>query len=254
VSDQPYNHYTLLRSIEDLFGLPHLGYAGLPGEHSLGSDVFNRPCGTAPVVHLRAPSVASSASARPSFKISWSASGASVYSVQARRTSSGGGRWRTLRNATRKRSLRFHGRDGATYQFRVRATSGEGVAGAWATAQTVVPTTTRVRGARYRGSWRRARFRNAWNGHALVGSSGASLTLVYRGGAIAIIGDTSPRGGRIRVTVGGRARTVTLRTRRPHARRIIFQVRLRQARHKLVVRVLGGPVPIEALAITNRRR
>jgi hypothetical protein len=40
VTQTPYNHYTLLRSDEDLFGLSHLGYAGLPGETSLGADVF----------------------------------------------------------------------------------------------------------------------------------------------------------------------------------------------------------------------
>ena len=39
-----YNHYTLLRSVEDIFRLSHLGYAGLSGGRSLGSDVFTRPC------------------------------------------------------------------------------------------------------------------------------------------------------------------------------------------------------------------
>jgi hypothetical protein len=36
----PYNHYSLLRSIEDIFGLAHLGYAGQPGVTSFGSDIF----------------------------------------------------------------------------------------------------------------------------------------------------------------------------------------------------------------------
>lgn len=36
----PYNHYSLLRSIEDQFGLGHLGYAGQAGLRALGSDVF----------------------------------------------------------------------------------------------------------------------------------------------------------------------------------------------------------------------
>jgi hypothetical protein len=36
-----YNHYSLLRSIEDLFGLAHLGYAGLSGLKPFGDDVFN---------------------------------------------------------------------------------------------------------------------------------------------------------------------------------------------------------------------
>ena len=36
----PYNHYSLLRSIEDIFGLGHLGYAAQPGVTSFGSDIF----------------------------------------------------------------------------------------------------------------------------------------------------------------------------------------------------------------------
>jgi phosphatidylinositol-3-phosphatase len=36
----PYNHFTLLRSIEDLFGLGHLAYAALPGMRTLGRDAF----------------------------------------------------------------------------------------------------------------------------------------------------------------------------------------------------------------------
>ncbi len=38
----PYNHFSLLRSVEDLFGLPHLGEAATPGLASFGSDVFTR--------------------------------------------------------------------------------------------------------------------------------------------------------------------------------------------------------------------
>lgn len=39
-SSTPYNHYSLLRSIEDLFGLPYLGYAGAAGQASFGADVY----------------------------------------------------------------------------------------------------------------------------------------------------------------------------------------------------------------------
>jgi hypothetical protein len=35
-----YNHFTLLRSVEDLFGLAHLGYAAGDGLNSLGADAF----------------------------------------------------------------------------------------------------------------------------------------------------------------------------------------------------------------------
>lgn len=40
VSDHPYNHYSTLRSIEQWFGLPYLGYAGAPGVPVFGRDVF----------------------------------------------------------------------------------------------------------------------------------------------------------------------------------------------------------------------
>jgi phosphatidylinositol-3-phosphatase len=40
-STTPYNHYSLLASIEDTFGLPYLGYAGAPGLNRFGLDVYN---------------------------------------------------------------------------------------------------------------------------------------------------------------------------------------------------------------------
>ncbi|TFC05097.1 alkaline phosphatase family protein [Cryobacterium mannosilyticum] len=39
-SNTPYNHYSLLASIEDAFGLPYLGYASAPGLARFGADVF----------------------------------------------------------------------------------------------------------------------------------------------------------------------------------------------------------------------
>jgi phospholipase C len=42
VNDTPYNHYSLLRSTEDLFGLSHLGYAAADGLMPFGADVFNQ--------------------------------------------------------------------------------------------------------------------------------------------------------------------------------------------------------------------
>jgi phosphatidylinositol-3-phosphatase len=45
VNDTPYNHYSLLRSTEDLFGLPHLANAAQEGLKPFEEDVFNRPGG-----------------------------------------------------------------------------------------------------------------------------------------------------------------------------------------------------------------
>ena len=46
VTQTSYNHYSLLRSFEDLFGLAHLGYAAADGVTPLGADVFT---GSGPV-------------------------------------------------------------------------------------------------------------------------------------------------------------------------------------------------------------
>jgi hypothetical protein len=41
VSDAPYNHYSLLRTVEALFSLPPLGYAAEPDLARFGPDVFS---------------------------------------------------------------------------------------------------------------------------------------------------------------------------------------------------------------------
>jgi phosphatidylinositol-3-phosphatase len=42
VSSADYNHYSTLRSIEDLFGLDHLGDAAMPQVKAFGPDVFTK--------------------------------------------------------------------------------------------------------------------------------------------------------------------------------------------------------------------
>jgi phospholipase C len=43
VSEVPYNHYALLRTIETIFALPYLGYAAQPELSVFGADVFRAP-------------------------------------------------------------------------------------------------------------------------------------------------------------------------------------------------------------------
>ena len=47
VTATAYNHYNALRSFEDEFGFPHLGFADFGGTVPFGSDVF----GAAPARH-----------------------------------------------------------------------------------------------------------------------------------------------------------------------------------------------------------
>jgi hypothetical protein len=263
VSTTPYNHYTMLRSVEDMFGLPHLGYAGLSGETSFGSDVFTQPCQGAggpasapppPVTRVHAPAIASSASAGPRIPISWSASEAGArFTLEVRDEASPTGAWRTLLAASARRSLRFTARLGRTYEFQVRAVA-EGAPGAWSTAATIVPTGPHPAGSRYRGAWRAQRLRGAWHRHAIVGRApGASLSLRYTAGEIAVIGERGSNAGRIRVTLDGHTRTIDLRSPRTHIRRVLFRARPRVGRHRLTIRVLTGAVAIEGFAIGSPR-
>ena len=43
VSNVAYNHYALLKTLEDIFGLPYLGYAAQPELKAFGSEVFSVP-------------------------------------------------------------------------------------------------------------------------------------------------------------------------------------------------------------------
>ena len=48
VSTVPYNHYSLLRTVETIFGLEPLGYAAQAQLQGFGADVFTAPALPAP--------------------------------------------------------------------------------------------------------------------------------------------------------------------------------------------------------------
>ena len=72
-STQPYNHYSLLRTEEDLFGLDHLGYAAADGLQPFGTDVFDAPAtvqgspagAAAPKPDAQSPAVGAAVFGRP---------------------------------------------------------------------------------------------------------------------------------------------------------------------------------------------
>ena len=257
VSQTPYNHYTMLRSVEDLFGVPHLGYAGLSGEQSFGSDVFTRSCPLAaanapPSARIKAPSIASNAATKPRIPVSWSSVGsaASGYTVQVQQ---GAGAWRTLVAATTHRSLTFAGQSGRTYHFRVRAIGASGLAGPFATATTVTPTGVHPKGAHYSKGWHVSKVKGAWQGHAITSSTpNAKLALRYVGGALELIGDRGPNGGRARITFDGHSTTINLHTAHAKTRQVLYRRAARAGTHRLTVKVLSGVVALEGLAISSR--
>ena len=66
-SSQDYNHYSMLASIEDNFGLGRLGYAAQPGLPTFGTDVFNRP-DCREKMHLRVKPKKAESNARQTFR------------------------------------------------------------------------------------------------------------------------------------------------------------------------------------------
>ncbi|MGB8649108.1 MAG: alkaline phosphatase family protein, partial [Mycobacteriales bacterium] len=66
VSTRPYNHYSTLRTLSDLFHVRRLGYAAQDsGVQSFGADVFTRRTASAPAVRRAAPVRAVTADAGP---------------------------------------------------------------------------------------------------------------------------------------------------------------------------------------------
>jgi hypothetical protein len=131
VSTAPYNHYALLRSVEDLFDLQHIGYAGLPGEESFGADVFAPGCVPPPKVLTQLRTFGSRV------RLRWSAEGTSAqyFIVEVR---VGGGPWRTLRATTRRHALTFRLRLRRRYKFRVRMVEASGSYSSWTTSRVVI--------------------------------------------------------------------------------------------------------------------
>lgn len=71
----------------------------------------------------------------------------------------------------------------------------------------------------------------------------------FRGRRVALVGRRLAKGGRLRVTVDGRSRVISLRGR-PKFRTVLFTSRrLRAGRHTLRVTTLGAsPVELDAVA------
>ncbi|MBO0768999.1 MAG: hypothetical protein J2O48_09990, partial [Solirubrobacterales bacterium] len=205
VDQTAYNHYSMLGSVENLFGLAHLGYAALPGQSYFGSDLFNAQCsgssgssppGSGSAGSPRPPSSgAPSGSAgparltldQPKLKLSGETTGRAPvgtltlhasqkdarFTVAVRHNQRGA--WRTLEAKISNHTYRFQLHSGVTYEFRAKASNPAGALTGWRqTSPVVVPTLARPAGTRLRGHWRGASERGALRGRVLIGTRGSS--------------------------------------------------------------------------------
>ena len=193
--------------------------------------------------------------------ISWQASdsgaGLSHYEVDVRersdgvRTSQAAGDWEPIVERTALTGVHFRGDSGSAYQFRITAVDRAANRTTIETDPLVLPVDDRDRGLwKLSRGWKRTRSESAW-GHTVVraAEAGATATLRFNGRSVSLIGRKLARGGRIRITLDGKRRTLRLRGR-SGPRSVLWTSRtLRAGAHVLRVRSLGGgPVELDAVA------
>jgi hypothetical protein len=196
--------------------------------------------------------------------VSWGAqdgvgSGVAHYSVEVSGVDRGAGasqeepEWRTLLDKAPTNGLHFRGASGGAYRFRITATDRALNSASIVTNPVLIPVDDRDRGLlRLSRRWKRTRAGNAW-GRTVVRAAGRGATgrLRFRGSQIALIGRKLARGGRLRVTVGGRSRTLRARGRSGHRSVLWVSRGLRPGAHTLRLRSLGGgPVELDAVAVS----
>ena len=134
VTNTAYNHYTMLGSVENIFGLSHLGYAGLPHSTYFGTDIYKRQCGPSPpqITGGSASIGGATKAGRVRLSVGWRVSTAGgtpfAYSQLQERVH---GAWRVIYSHTTRTRYAFLGTAGQTYRFRVRAVNTAGQTGKW---------------------------------------------------------------------------------------------------------------------------
>jgi Fibronectin type III domain len=192
--------------------------------------------------------------------VSWQAddgdgAGVSYYSVDVREVASGvrasQADWRPVTERTATPSARFRGEPGKAYRFRVTAIDRATNRGTAESNTIVVPVDDRDRKLfRFSRGWERTPRTSAWGETVRrTTEAGHSATLRFRGRRVSLISRRMPKGGRLRVTVGGRSKVVNLRGRSGSRRVVWTSRRMRDGAHVLRIRSLGGgPVEVDAVA------
>jgi hypothetical protein len=225
---------------------PYLKASTTPSSLTLSGAAIDLPVRRAgPDAVLRAPRLASDAGTRVRFP----------FSVTGRSGELTGAHSEVLVSSTRGRRSQpiragsFRGRPGRTYRIRARLLDRGNVPGDFVMALTVVPLDDGSRRLRYDGRWRRARERKAWGGALRRGSRNATVRFRARGDRLYLVARTTRSGGAARVTIGRRSRVVRFRSSRVLYRRVVLTARLPRGTAGVRLRVLRGPVELDAVGV-----
>jgi hypothetical protein len=227
-----------------------------------GADPCTSSDKTAPTVAPSLPGrrLASERGHSRTVLISWQASDASgagvaYYSVDVRELSDGirtakAGPWKSIVARTTLTGVHFRGDSGSAYEFRIIAVDRAANRTEIVTDPLVLPVDDRDRGIWKLSGWKRQRSASAW-GLTVVRAreAGATGVLRFRGRSVSLIGRKVAKGGRLRVTLDGKSRTLRVRGR-SGARTVLWSSsRLKAGSHLLRLRTLGGgPVELDAVA------
>jgi hypothetical protein len=216
----------------------------------------------APDPDLPGRRLASRSSRSRTLNVSWGAqdeagSGVAHYTVEVSEVHDGAGasqaepEWRTLLDKAPTNSLHFRGESGDAYRFRITATDRALNSASIVTDPVLIPVDDRDRGLlRLSRAWKRTRAADAW-GRTVVRAkrAGATGRMRFRGTQVALIGRKLAKGGRLRVTVDGKSRTLRVRGRTGHRSVLWVSRKLDSGTHILRFRSLaGGPVELDAVA------
>jgi hypothetical protein len=195
--------------------------------------------------------------------VSWQAddgagAGVAYYSAEVREMASGirasqvqPGEWRSISDRTVTPSARFRGESGKAYRFRVTAVDRAANRGTAESHTILVPVDDRDRPLlRFSRGWKRTPRKPAWGETVRrTFKAGRTAMLRFQGRRVSLITRRLPKGGRLRVSVGGRSKVLNLRGRSAYRQVLWTSRRMRHGAHVLRIRSLGGgPVEVDAVA------
>ena len=192
--------------------------------------------------------------------VSWQAddgngAGVAYYAVDVREVANGirasQADWRAITDRTATPSARFRGESGQAYQFRISAVDRATNRGTVESDTVLVPVDDRDRRLlRFSRGWTRTPRPSAWGETVRrTTEAGPTAKLRFRGRRVSLISRRMPKGGRVRLTVGGRSKVLSLRGRSGPRRVLWTSRRMRDGAHVLRIRSLGGgPVEVDAVA------
>ncbi len=210
-----------------------------------------------PTVRNDAPRISSSTARFGYIRVSWqgddgpSGSGVRRYRVEQRRVDVPGP-WLPLVTDGTGTEKRVPARAGETREFRVQAIDRAGNASAWVSRTTAMPIDNLSHQVRFsRTGWKALRRQGAFKlSVSRATRRGASASLRFTGTQATIVTRELRRGGRIRVTVDGQSKVVSLRGSGRFRQRLVASKPLAAGAHTLRVTSLGAaPVEIDAIAI-----